>query len=426
ANAGSDQAIRAWALLLAGRSYRLLGEQERSYQVWQEALAAAEDAGVAGARAEAMRRLGMADFLSGRLADASERFEASYQVAMEAADPRSQAWSLQNLAWVTVTRGDFVGADATLARAARLFARLGDPVGRAWIRGTAAFVRLLSGRLTEARRLARVFLPFGERVGEHWATGTLRAVEAFAAAEMGDLAEADRQARQAYRGFAVSADDWGRGFALVARGAVARGLGSYEHAFDLLTDALAYGERAGHPLLIGMAGTIRGFVRLEVGDPDGARADAEHVADVVETHRALDPAQVGPRVLQGAARLAAGEPERAIELLRPVAGQADGVALLFPRRQGVALYAAALRAVDRLPEALAQARRAVAMPGEDVRSRVIALRELADCLSASGEFEPAVRAAQDAVAVAYSTAQVAERAASDALLLKVRVPDPIG
>ncbi len=426
ANAGTDQGIRAWALLLAGRSHRLLGDHRRAYEVWEEALTTADVAGVAGARAEAMRRLGMADFLGGRLADASTRFAASYQVALRADDPRSQAWSLQNLAWVTVTRGDFAGADATLARAARLFAKINDPVGRAWIRGTAAFVRLLAGRLTEARRLARVFLPFGERVGEHWATGTLRAVEAFAAAEMGELAEADRQARQAYKGFAVSSDDWGRGFALVARGAVARGLGSWEHAFDLLTDALSYGERAGHPLLIGMAGTIRGFVRLEQGDAAGAQADAEHVARVVETHRALAPAQVGPRVLLGAARLAAGYPQEAIDLLAPVAQAPDGAALLFPRRQGVALYARALRVAGRLPDALTAARSAAAMPGEDVRSRVVALRELAICLSDSGEVEAATTVAEQAVAAAYATPQVAERAASDALVTRLRVPDPIG
>ncbi len=131
-----------------------------------EALADAEAAGVANERAEALRRLGMADFLGGRLAEAGSRFASAYEIAVAAGDRRSQAWSLQNLAWVTTTRGDFAGADATLASAARLFAKLGDPVGRAWVRGTTAFVRLLAGRLTEARRLANVFLPFGERVGE--------------------------------------------------------------------------------------------------------------------------------------------------------------------------------------------------------------------------------------------------------------------
>jgi tetratricopeptide (TPR) repeat protein len=358
----------------------------------------------------------MADFLGGQLAEAGSRFANAYQIAVVAADRRSQAWSLQNLAWVTTTRGDFAGADATLGRAARLFAEQGDPMGRAWLRGTTAFARLLAGRLAEARRLARVFLPFGERVGEQWAVGTLRAVEAFAAAELGELEEADRGARRAYRDFAAASDDWGRGLALVVRGVTARGVGSLDHAADLLTDALGYGERTGHPLLIGMARTIRGFVELERGDPRAAEADARAVLAVVEPHNVLEPAQVGPRVLLGAARLAAGDTQAALRVLEPVAQRPDGAALLFPRRHGVALYAAALRGDGRLAEALACGRRAAAMPGEDVRSRVVALRELASTLAALGESEEARAVAEEAVRAAYSSPQVGERAESDTLL----------
>jgi class 3 adenylate cyclase/tetratricopeptide (TPR) repeat protein len=416
ANAGDDLAGRAGALLIAGRAYRLLGDADRSYGAWQEALAVAVDGDLPGARAEAMRRLGMADFLGGRLAEAGSRFANAYQIAVTAADRRSQAWSLQNLAWVTTTRGDFAGADATLGRAARLFAEQGDPVGRAWLRGTTAFARLLAGRLAEARRLARVFLPFGERVGEQWAVGTLRAVEAFAAAELGELEEADRGARRAYRDFAAASDDWGRGLALVVRGVIARGVGSLDHAADLLTDALGYGERTGHPLLIGMARTIRGFVELERGDPGAAEADARAVLAVVEPHNVLEPAQVGPRVLLGAARLAAGDTQTALRVLEPTVQRPDGAALLFPRRQGVALYAAALRCDGRLAEALACGRQAVAMPGEDVRSRVVALRELACTLAVVGESEEARAVAQAAVRAAYSSPQVGERATSDTLL----------
>src|SRR5207244_4070139 len=102
---------------------------------------------------------------------------------------------------------------------------------------TTAFARLLAGRLDEARRSARAFLPFGERVGEVWAVGTLRSVEAYAAAELGELRAADRAARQAYRDFAATEDDWGRGLSLVVRGVVARGLGEPAHARDLLSDA---------------------------------------------------------------------------------------------------------------------------------------------------------------------------------------------
>jgi hypothetical protein len=140
------------------------------------------------------------------------------------------------------------------------------------------------------------------------------------------------------------------------------------------------------------------------------------VLAVVEPHNVLEPAQVGPRVLLGAARLAAGDTDGALHLLEPVAAQPTGAALLFPRRQGVALYARALRCAGRTEEALGYARQAVAIPSEDIRSRVVALRELASTLAASGARAEAEKVAAEAVRVAYGSPQVSERAASDALV----------
>jgi tetratricopeptide (TPR) repeat protein len=211
---------------------------------------------------------------------------------------------------------------------------------------------------------------------------------------------------------------------------IARGLGSLDHAYDLLTDALGYGEKTGHPLLIGMAGTVRGFVELERGNAAAAEADARAVLAVVEPHNVLEPAEVGPRVLLGAARLAAGDTAGALDLLQPVAAHPGGAALLFPRRHGVALYARALRCAGRVDEALGYAREAVGMPGEDMRSRVVALRELAGALAGAGELAEARAVAAEAVRVAYDSPQVGERAASEALAAEldeaVSAGEPVG
>ncbi|MEU8257804.1 adenylate/guanylate cyclase domain-containing protein [Micromonospora inaquosa] len=415
ANAG-DEATRVSALLLAGQAQETLGDQGRAVTAWQEALQVATEAQLPTQRATAMRRLGMADFVAGRLSQASSRLAAAYQVSLGVQDRRGQAWSLQNLAWVTTTRGDFAGTDAVLGRAARLFAELKDPYGRAWLRGTTAFARLLAGRLREACRMAQVFLPFGERVGEAWAVGTLRAVAAFATAELGDLAEADREARRAYREFAAASDDWGRGFALVVRAVVARGLGEPEHAADLLTDALAYAERTSHPLLTGMAGTLRGFVALDMGDCETAEQAARAVLTAVEPHNPQAPAQVAPRVLLATARLAVGDSATAVGLLAPVAtAAANAPSLLFSRRQTMAQYAAALLAHGQREQALDWARRAVGAPAEDVRSQVIAASVLAEALAACGRPAEALSSAEEAVRVAYATEQRSERAAADAL-----------
>ena len=419
ANAGEDREARARALLIAGRAHRTLGDTGRAVRAWQEVLSLAGESDLAGPRTEALRLLGMADFVAGRLDKAAERFAEAHEIAESVGDRRSQAWSLHNLAWVTTARGDFAGANLALGRAARLFAEQHDQFGRAWMRGTTAFTRLMAGRLVDARRLAHMFLPFGERVGDVWAVGTLRAVDAFAAAELGELTEADRLARRAYRDFAATDDDWGRGFALVVRGVVARGLAAADHAADLLDDAIGYAERTGQPLLIGMARTLRGLVALDMGDPQAAVDQAELVLNVVEGHGVLEPAQVGPRALLAGACYARGDLERAEAVLERIAAEADAPSVLFPRRLAVAQYAVVLLEQGRVREALEWARRAERVPAEDVRSRVVSARVLARALAAVGDMEQATIVADEAVRLAHATEQVSERPAADVVRRRI-------
>jgi tetratricopeptide (TPR) repeat protein len=405
--------------MLAGRAARALGDNKRSDRAWAESLAVSTAANLAPERAEVLRRMGMEQYRTGQLRDAEVSFEEALAIAEQSHDRRAEAWALQNLAWVATTIGDFDTAESTLTRAARLFAAMGDPGGRAWLRGTTAFNRLLAGRLQEARRLANSFLPFGERVGERWAVGTLRVVEAFAAAEMGDLTSADREARRAYHEFEEIDDHWGRGLALVVRGVVARGLGEPDRAIDLLTDAVRCGEMTGHPLLLGLASTIRGFAYLDAGDAAAAESDAHAVLEAIKPHDAVEAARVGPRVLFGCARLALGDTEAAIAALAEVAGTDSAPSVLLPRRQAVAAYASALLSAGRVDEAVEAARRAVSLPAEDARSRSLATLVLARALVAAGELGEAKTAAAGAVRAAYATQQASERPAADAVLASV-------
>jgi class 3 adenylate cyclase/tetratricopeptide (TPR) repeat protein len=414
-----EPASRARALLLAGRSHRLLGEPDRGDTVWHEALQIATTGRLPTEHAEILRRIGMDDYQRGRLREAQAAFQSALAIAQDAGDRRGEAWALQNLAWVSTTLGDFAAADATLGRAARLFAELGDTSGRAWLRGTTAFSRLLAARLHEARRLAGAFLPFGERVGERWAVGTLRAVESFASAELGDLTSADREARRAYREFDAINDDWGRGLALVVRGVIARGLGELPHATDLLSEACKYGERTGHPLLVGIAGTIRGFAALAGGDAAAAEADARAVLAVVKGHDVVESARFGPRVLLGAARLAQGDTDSALISLADLVTRADEPAVLLPRRVAFVGYAQALLAAGRPHEAVDIARRGTELPADDIRSRVVTSLTLARALDAVGERGQARAVATGAVRAAYATQQVSERAAADSLLAEL-------
>lgn len=172
-----------------------------------------------------------------------------------------------------------------------------------------------------------------------------------------------------------------------------------------------------------MAGTLRGFVALDLGDCDTAERDARSVLTAVEPHNPQAPAQVGPRVLLATARLAAGDSATAVGLLAPVATAAATVpSLLFSRRQTMARYASALLAHGQCEQALDWARRAVAAPAEDVRSQVVAARVLAEALAACGRPVEALASAEEAVRLAYATEQRSERAAADALRARLTTP----
>jgi tetratricopeptide (TPR) repeat protein len=147
-----------------------------------------------------------------------------------------------------------------------------------------------------------------------------------------------------------------------------------------------------------------------------AEADARAVLDVVEPHNVLEPAQVGPRVLLGLARLASGDTAAALRHLEPVAAASPAPSMLLPRRLAIAAYGSALQVAGRLDDAVAVGRSALDAPGEDVRSSCVARITLARALSAAGKRDEARAVAAEAVSLAYASEQVSERAAADELL----------
>ncbi|GLZ80399.1 hypothetical protein Afil01_52060 [Actinorhabdospora filicis] len=412
--------VAALTLLLAGRIYRSLGEPLRAAAIWRAAGDLSERAELPTVRADVLVRLGMLDYVSGRLREAEARFTEALDVGRATGSVRSEAWALQHLAWVSTSRGDFDAADNALGQAARRIASLRDPIGRAWVRGTAAFTRLLAGRLHEAGKLATAFLPFGERVGDTWAVGTLRAVGAYAAAELGDLTDADTAARKAYRDFDRVDDDWGRGFALVVRAVVARSLAESDHARELALDAEIYGLKTGHPLLIGMARTVLGHCLLDAGDADGAERAALSTLELAVPFDVLESARTGPLALLAEAQRAHGDNTAALRLYGDIAAHLGAPTLLYPRRHAVARYADVLRADGRAGEALGWAKRAVDAPGEDISSKVAAQLSYAKALEATGSHADAVDAAEEAVRLTYSTEQRSHRAEAERLLEKLK------
>ena len=124
-----------------------------------------------------------------------------------------------------------------LEQAAEVFSGLEDTGGLSWVAGTEGFVRLLQGRLTEARELARSVLPLGEAMGERWGVAALLTIDAMAASELGEVAVAVDEAERARERFEELGDTWGQALAITAAGLAARGDDRHEEALALLNRA---------------------------------------------------------------------------------------------------------------------------------------------------------------------------------------------
>jgi len=289
-----------------------------------------------------------------------------------------------------------------------VFTALDDDGGLSWCAGTEAFVRLLQGRLHQARGLARSLLPLGQAMGDRWGVAACRAISAFADAELGNISTALEDGTAARGEFAELGDRWGEAMALIACGAALRGASHHDEAIGLLDEAIAMSEAAVHPVTAALALGVLGYCRLDLGKADEARADAERAIESLSNMDLEPSALVGLRVLLAQALRATGRLDEAIALLREAEACLEG-SLLFPRRQALAHLAGALRESGDASAALRVCREAFAVPAEDVRSRVVALRVLAQCLAEGGDQPAAEYALRQALALARTTEQTSER-----------------
>jgi class 3 adenylate cyclase/tetratricopeptide (TPR) repeat protein len=411
----ADLRRRSAALVVLGDIRRRRGDTNGAIPVLVTALAAASDAGLDRVAGEALRQLGLIDYLLGRLGSAETRFRDALAVAERVGDRRGAGWALQHLAWSATTRGDYALAERMLARAADVFTALDDNGGLSWCAGTEAFVRLLQGRLAQSRTLAQGLLPIGHALGDRWGAAACLTIDGFAAAELGDLRTAVEETSRALAVFRELGDTWGQSLALVAQGAALRGYGRHDDATDALTLAVRTSEESQHLVIGALALGVLGYCRLDVGDIDGAQAAAERALAALSDIDLEPAALVGLRVLLAQALRARGRLDDALRLLREAEVCRDA-SLVFPRRQALAHLAGALREAGEHRNALAVANDAMHVPAEDVRSRVIALRVLAQCLASCGDPTAAEVAVRQAVAAAATTEMRSELAPSERAL----------
>ena len=399
----------AAALVVQGDIRRKRGDETGATESFVRALAAGSEVGADRLVAEALRQLGLIDFFAGHLLAAEERFGQALELAQRVDDQRGTGWALQHLAWSATTRGDYVRADATLQRAAAVFAGFDDERGLAWCAGTEALVRVLQGRLREAKGLVHHLIDASRASGHEWASAACMTIDAIASSELGAVAVAADHARQAAEVFAGLGDSWGLSLAQVAQGMAARGGGHAVDAARSLEEAASLAERSGHPTIQSLALVVLGWCHYEAHRLDEAESAVRRALELAAELDLEPHAATGERVLLALIARSRGDVAGALDILRDITSAPATSTLLFPMRQAIAHHAATLLEAGRVDEAVQEAQRALTVEAEDVRSTVIAYRALGAALAAAGrrtEAESALRAALD---MAQATEHVRER-----------------
>jgi class 3 adenylate cyclase/tetratricopeptide (TPR) repeat protein len=397
-----DQRMRAAALVVLGDVLRRRGEEGPAVEALVRALATASEAGYDRVAGEALRQLGMIEFLGGRFAAAEQHFEQALSLAERVGDRRGAGWALQHLAWSATTRGAYEIAEQRLGTAADVFSSLEDDGGLSWCAGTEAFVRLLQGRLEQARALAQGLLPLGQAVGDRWGVAACLTIDGLAAAELGQIQAATEAATAAYDGFHDLGDPWGESIALLAMGAALRAAGRQRRAIRRLDQAVARATESRQPVPAALALAMLAECRVELGDLAAAEAATDTALETLRSLEVLPGAIAGLQLVRAQVLRAKGDPAAAAALLRETLAIPEG-SLAFPRRRALACLTEALLDLDDPAGALDCARQSMAEPAQDVRSRGAALRAMTRALHAVGDLPAARFAARQAVALAGAT-----------------------
>jgi tetratricopeptide (TPR) repeat protein len=307
-----------------------------------------------------------------------------------------------------------------LVEAAEVFSSVDDDGGLSWCAGTEAFVRLLQGRFREARGMARGLLPVGRARDDTWGTAACLTIDGFAAAELGRVTTALEESESALELFGSVGDTWGQTLAGVARGAALRAAGRQKEAAKALRAAVELSLGVDQPVTAALALSVLGYCRLDLGDLSGAQEAAERALAVAAPLELRPAALVGAKVLLAQVHRRRGDVEKALPLLREAEVCREETSLIFPRRQALAHLAGALLETGDVSGALSSIRDAFSVPAEDVRSRVVALRVLAQCLTAAGDRPAALLAGRQAVALAGATEMRSELLASEKMVKAMR------
>ncbi|MGH3744273.1 MAG: tetratricopeptide repeat protein, partial [Mycobacteriales bacterium] len=420
-----DAETSCTASLVLGDIRRKQGDETAARTAFDEALAVAGEHGIDRVTGAALRELGLLDLFQGRLRDAERRFADALDLAERVGDRRGAGWALQHLAWSATTRADYGLVEEVLQRASAVFDDLQDTGGLAWCAGTQALVRVLQGRHREARGVVAGLLPVAEQMGAGWEVAACRTIDAIAAAELGDLETAREQIVLATGGFEALDDSWGLAMAALGEAIVARGLGETRAARTALRRSIAGATAAHHPALELLATVLVGLLHLDRVDNRAASTASDRAGEIAATLDLSESALSAQMVLRAQVLRARGHLDEAYDLL-DAAARADQPTLLFPRRQAVAHLAGVLLQREDVAGAREAITRARSVPAEDVRSRVVTQRVLADVLAAEGDAAGARAAADEAMRLVEESGLLGELPATKRLRSRLRAREKAG
>jgi tetratricopeptide (TPR) repeat protein len=207
--------------------------------------------------------------------------------------------------------------------------------------------------------------------------------------------------------------------ASIASGIALRGAGRPRKAIRRLEHATELAGKGHQPMPGALAMSAIGYCRLDLGDAAEAQAAANRALDAISPLDVRPAALVGMRVLLAQALRARGDAAAALPLLREAQSVEDG-SLAFPRRQALAHLAGVLLELGEPGEALAVVHQAMATPAQDLRSRIVTLRVLGNCLAAAGDTPAAIFAMRQAVALSGATEMRGELSASQKALEAIK------
>jgi len=246
------------------RSYGAPGDSTRAKQLFQEALAAAEEVGTSWDRVYALFWLGTCASNEGRYPEAEGFLRRAVAIANEAGEQYWKAHSLNRLSWVCWARGDYPRAETVAKESLEISQELEDPMGIGYGLIRLGEIATALGKYDLAARYFQKSLVAVDEVAG-------RPLEPEVLREQGWLAMALGQYREAEELFReLLANGTTQLIAFASLGQAAFALGEIQEARDYFHQALEGAMQEGSTLVAVSAVMGMASLSARAGDPQRA------------------------------------------------------------------------------------------------------------------------------------------------------------